>query len=252
MWWCPTGVLAFLPIHAAGLYDTEEFGTKISDFVVSSYTPTVSALLQARSPATNHPRILSVAQTATPGQSALPNTKQEISLLRQRAVINGMELISLEDEFGTVDHVRKEMSEAHWIHLACHGTQDMDHPIKSAFLLADGRLELAEIIKRPLPRAEFAFLSACQTATGDVKLAEEAIHLAAGMMLAGYDSVVATMWAILDRDGPIVADAVYSEMLSEGKADVSRAPYALHNAVQKHRLSGASFIAWMPFIHMGA
>ena len=125
-------------------------------------------------------------------------------------------------------------------------------PTKSAFILADGNLELEELIKHPLPRAEFAFLSACQTATGDVKLAEEAVHLAAGMMLAGYRSVIATMWSIRDMDGPEVAGDVYAELLKDGKADHTQAAYALHRAVQKLRLSGATFLAWMPFIHFGA
>ena len=252
--WCPTGPLAFLPIHAAGLYDTAEAGSKVFDFVISSYTPTVSALLQPTSFNRNHPKILAVAQgqQSIDNFSALPSTRAEIRLVGKRAVENSVEFIVAEDDEGTVEYVLEEMKKCHWVHLACHGTQDLDNPTKSAFILADGNLELAEIIKHPLPHAEFAFLSACQTATGDPKLAEEAVHLAAGMMLAGYRSVIATMWSILDKDGPEVADAVYAEMLKDGKADHTRAAYALHHAVQKLRLSGAPFIAWMPFIHMGA
>ena len=74
----------------------------------------------------------------------------------------------------------------------------------------------------------------------------------AGMLLAGYRSVIATMWSIQDEDGPKVADEVYAEMLKDGKADYTRAPYALHNAIQKLRSAGAPFLSWMPFIHMGA
>jgi len=143
------------------------------------------------------------------------------------------------------------MSECSWVHLACHGVQNLHTPTKSAFILADGNLELDEIIKHPLPNAQFAFLSACQTAAGDAELADEAIHLAAGMMLAGYRSVIATMWSMYDEDGPVVADMVYSEMLKDGKADHTRAAYALHKAVQKLRSSGRPFLAWMPFIHLG-
>ena len=157
-----------------------------------------------------------------------------------------------EDEGGTVKRVLDEMTKCHWVHLACHGTQDFERPTKSVFILAGGDLELEEVIKHPLPHAEFAFLPACQTATGDLKLAEEAVHLAAGMLLAGYRSVIATMWSIRDEDGPKVADVVYAELLKDGKADYTQAPYALHHAVQKLRASGAPFLSWMPFIHMGA
>jgi len=48
IWWCPTGPLAFLPLHAAGIYSQNETSSPtscISDYAGSSYTPTVSALL---------------------------------------------------------------------------------------------------------------------------------------------------------------------------------------------------------------
>ena len=172
--------------------------------------------------------------------------------IRSQAAANSIQVVEAQDDAGSIKHVLKEMTKCNWIHLACHGIQDLNTPTKSAFILADGNLELEEIIKHPLPHAQFAFLSACQTAAGDVKLADEAVHLAAGMMLAGYRSVIATMWSMYDEDGPVVADAVYAEMLKDGKADHTRAAYALHQAVQKLRVSGRPFLAWMPFIHMGA
>ncbi|KIM84236.1 hypothetical protein PILCRDRAFT_6509 [Piloderma croceum F 1598] len=46
IWWCATDPFTFLPIHAAGLYNTRDAGFKISDFVISSYTPTLTALLE--------------------------------------------------------------------------------------------------------------------------------------------------------------------------------------------------------------
>ena len=172
--------------------------------------------------------------------------------IRIRAGSNSIELVEVKDGAGTVERVIEEMSNCNWIHLACHGVQDLHTPTKSAFILADDNLSLEEIIKRPLPNAEFAFLSACQTAAGDTNLADEAVHLAAGMMLAGYRSVIATMWSMYDKDGPVVADVVYSELLKDGKADHTRAAYALHKAVQKLRSSGRPLLAWMPFIHMGS
>ncbi|KAI0082963.1 hypothetical protein BDY19DRAFT_981531, partial [Irpex rosettiformis] len=53
-----------------------------------------------------------------------------------------------------------------------------------------------------LPNADLAVLSACQTATGDEKLSEEAVHLAAGMLNIGYKSVIGTMWSISDYIAP--------------------------------------------------
>jgi CHAT domain-containing protein len=44
-----------------------------------------------------------------------------------------------------------------------------------------------------------AFLSACETATGDREIPDdsEALHLAATLLIAGFQSVVATMWYVL-------------------------------------------------------
>ncbi|KAJ7870214.1 hypothetical protein B0H13DRAFT_1634860, partial [Mycena leptocephala] len=47
IWWCLTGPLEFLPIHAAGLYGEDQaFGCKLSDFLISSYKPSLTALIQ--------------------------------------------------------------------------------------------------------------------------------------------------------------------------------------------------------------
>jgi CHAT domain-containing protein len=119
-----------------------------------------------------------------------------------------------------------------WIHLACHGTQNTAELIKSAFLLQGGGLELSRIIQTPLPDADFAFLSACQNATGDKQLSEEAIHLAAGMLLVGYRGVIATMWSIKDNDAPLVADEVYAHLLKDNQPNRTCVAHALHHAVQ--------------------
>jgi CHAT domain-containing protein len=39
-----------------------------------------------------------------------------------------------------------------------------------------------------------AFLSACETAKGDKTIPDEAMHLAATLLFAGFRGVVATMW----------------------------------------------------------
>jgi hypothetical protein len=251
IWWCATGPLAFLPLHAAGLYQTEELGAKIGDFFTSSYTPTLTALLNAgRSTRIHQFQLLAIAQPSTPGQSALPNTTQELINIRKRA--GSLAVTSLEGNDATVGHVVQGMKESSWLHLACHGTQNATHPMQSAVLLQNGeRLELSDIIEIPLSHAEFAFMSACQTATGDKNLSEEAVHLAAGMLLAGYRGIIATMWSIKDDDAPLVADEVYARLFMDRQPDHTQAAYALHHAVQQLRQQNASFASWVPFIHVG-
>ena len=147
------------------------------------------------------------------------------------------------------------------IHLACHATQDSEDPLKSGFHLHDGCLELSEIIKQKYTVRELAFLSACQTSTGAEKLSEEAVHLAAGMLTAGYRSVVATMWSIKDQYGPVVAESFYKYLVEKGEAprqprlDTRYAAHALHHAIQGIRETlgdtEQGLLTWVPYVHFG-
>jgi CHAT domain-containing protein len=145
------------------------------------------------------------------------------------------------------------MEESNWLHLACHGVQKPTEPTKSALLLRDGHLTLEEIIKLRLPRAEFVFLSACQTTTGDEALSEEAVHIAGGMLLAGYRSVVATMWSIQDELAPEVADEFYAYVMKgKERPDKRMAAEALHYSVEKLRQrKDVPLTSWIPFVHLG-
>jgi CHAT domain-containing protein len=249
-----TGPLAFLPIHAAGIYDQSTAGFNISDYVVSSYTPTLHALINAtdrHGTGRKFRGLLAVSQPHTPGQSALPSTTVELTQIQKRAGDFGVHL--LEGSAALVESVVKGMEAHSWVHLACHAVQDTVEPIRSAFCLHDGYLELATIIAKSFPDADFAFLSACQTAMGDEKLSEEAVHLAAGLILAGYQGVIATMWSIKDKDAPVIADHVYSELFSDTEPDSAKAAVALHNAVKclRQQVGDSAFLSWVPFIHVG-
>lgn len=252
IWWCATGPLAFLPIHAAGIYNSDIIDSQISNYVVSSYTPTLSALLEPPNPAMDSSfRLLSVIEPSAPGASYIPNTKDELDRIRQRLV--DRDHIILESADATKSRVTNAMDDTNWLHLACHGVQKPIEPTKSALLLHDGYLTLEEIIRLRLPKAEFAFLSACQTTTGDESLSEEAVHIAGGMLLAGYRSVVATMWSIQDELAPAVTDEFYAYIMQRKERPNNRmAAEALHHSVQKLRQrKEIPLTAWIPFVHLG-
>jgi CHAT domain-containing protein len=80
------------------------------------------------------------------------------------------------------------------VHIACHGIQHEREPHKSHFCLSTGNLTVSELMEVNLQGAFLAFLSACESAKGDRKHTDEAVHLAAAMLSAGFRSVVATMW----------------------------------------------------------
>jgi CHAT domain-containing protein len=191
---------------------------------------------------------------STAGYPRLPGTYEEVNAIQSGM---GNERFSrLDESQATKESVLKAMGEhsSGWIHLACHGTQDRSEPTKSALILSDGPLELEQITDKFLPHARFAFLYACQTAAGDENLPDEVVHLAAGMMLAGYRSVIAIMWSIDDRDGPVVADEVYKHLMMNGtNIEAGQAAYALHKAVKvlRERSGETNFPSWVPFIHLG-
>ncbi|KAJ7465640.1 CHAT domain-containing protein [Mycena latifolia] len=260
IWWCPTGPLAFLPIHAAGLYGQEAaFGTKLSDFLISSYTPSLSALIKClctKQESHHGLQLLAVSQPSAFGQNLIPGTMKEISSIEHLAQ-GVIPVLRLEQDMASVENVQNGMRTSHWAHFACHGIQDIFNPTNSALLLAgDSKLALSDIIQLQLPHADLAFLSACQTATGSKHLEDEAVHLTAGMLLAGYRGVIETMWSMMDDDGPRITSDVYTHLFKTSPLDSTRAAEALHLAVQKlrdsDRAGGAkSFSRWVPFIHVG-
>ncbi|KAI0083715.1 CHAT domain-containing protein [Irpex rosettiformis] len=252
--WCPTGPLAFLPLHAAGIYRGSRSVETIMDFAVSSYTPTLEALLKPHvqtSSTGDYPQALVVSQPATPGQKRIPQTTKEADIVVSHV---GLSTDTLHDSDGTVDAVLDGMETHNWVHLACHGLQDKADPINSYFALYDGKLTLSTLMSKHLPNADLAVLSACQTATGDAKLSEEAVHLAAGMLNVGFKSVIGTMWSISDRSGPIVMTKFYEVLMNQVRAGAELQPaYALHEAMKVLRaeLGVNKFMEWIPFIHFG-
>jgi CHAT domain-containing protein len=175
----------------------------------------------------------------------------EVARIREQAV--GVRFTQLESDQATTASVLTAMKQHSSVHLACHAIQDITDPTASGFQLYDGILNLGDITKESSTRKGLAFLSACQTATGDPKLPNEAVHLAAGMLVAGYSSVIATMWSIKDQDAPLVAEKVYGQLLKSGKLDTTGAAKALHDAVGMLRatIGDQAFSRWVPYIHLG-
>jgi len=187
---------------------------------------------------------------------------EEMRLISKTIEEGNIQFLSLEGEAATVNRVKLEMESHRSIHFACHANQNTENPLKSCFYLHDGPLELMEIIKQKIAYCDLAFLSACQTSTGNEKLSEEAVHLAAGMLAVGYRSVVATMWSINDYYGPKVAENFYKYLLDQGKTvpgkprlDCASGAYALHHAIQSIRErvgdTEQGLLMWVPYVHFG-
>ncbi|KAF8702664.1 TPR-like protein, partial [Rhizoctonia solani] len=194
-----------------------------------------------------------VGQAATPGLTPLPGTTIELGYLQAHSK-QRTDYWQLTDERATRKAVLDAMDEYDWVHLACHASQDLRDSTKSRFYLHDGTLDLSAINQRTFRSKGLAYLSACQTATGDEKLPDEAIHLASGMLMAGYRSVIASLWSVVDEDAPFVADKVYGRLLEDGKVGNGEAGRALHDAVAglRETVGEKELGRWVPYMHIGS
>ncbi|KAJ6541045.1 CHAT domain-containing protein [Mycena vulgaris] len=247
IWWCLTGAFVGLPLHAASQ----------SDQFIQSYTSTLSSLTEgnrkvlARSSSPPKVGIVGVTHSSKHRAAALPGVAKEIETIT--SIIDDPTLQSLVGEEATVKAVKEHLQHCSWVHLACHGKQDLADPPKSHLQLYEGILELQTILQMSLPSAEFVYLAACQTAMGDAQLVNESFHLGGGFIAAGFRGAVGTLWAMRDADGPVVAGTVYGHLFGKGGGipqviDVAR---ALQLAVRKMRDAGIPYERWVPFIHMG-
>ncbi|KAF8180680.1 CHAT domain-containing protein [Mycena galopus ATCC 62051] len=266
LWWCPTGQLTFLPLHAAGIYGPD-ITDCISDYVVSSYTPTLTALLDHPPHATASFKITAIIQPETPGSHMLPGAREELKKIVQR--VPSQWLTALGDVTpATIKPALLHLEDSQIMHFACHGTQDFERPLASGLILTDGRLKVSEIMRSPQrdnaldvkKPMSLAFLSACETAKGDNDVPDEAMHLAASLLFAGFCGVVATLWTMNDLDGPKIADTFYEHLFKNCDPhsnppvlpDLTQAAKALHLAVAKLRKEpDIPFKRWVPFVHYG-
>ncbi|KAJ7719833.1 CHAT domain-containing protein [Mycena metata] len=246
IWWCPTAQLCALPVHAAGPYTAGQ--RNLPDLFVSSYTPTLNALMTARAGVlqapNSFPRLLIIGQPQT-----LPMVEPEIEGIR---TIDNFADVLLGAQ-ATSDAVLSELRTHSWIHFACHGSRRHAEPFKSAFELHDGnQVTVLDIARANLPCAEFAFLSACHTAAPDIGTPDEFITLAAALQFAGFRGVVSTFWDMADEDGPQTSRDFYSYMLRRTTVAESRdAAMALNLAVRSMRKRNVPLYRWVNFIHIG-
>jgi CHAT domain len=267
VWWVGCELLNVLPIHAAGYH---ELGStrNVIDRVISSYTPTLKALKYARE-----------------------RSKRAAKVTQQKAMLIGWPEESEEDDLAFVSddieivnsllsphiqatvlqkpdrkRVLSRLGEHHIVHFSCHGYSSATNPSESRLLLKNWRtdpLTVSDLTASNIPFGQFAFLSACHSASSrDLRLLSESINLSSATGLAGYPSVIGTLWKVGAMDSAEIAKDVYEGMLEGNKLEHERYAKSLHDAVRKLRdrtriLKGFTKmiptdpLIWAPFIHIG-
>ncbi len=263
VWWCVSGMLSFLPLHAAGHHHTRSnpVPRTVMDRAVSSYTPTIRALIHARRPPTSSTDsnrqttsktrpMVAVAMPDTPGALRLAGAATEARLIKQRFGDQVHMLVGLE---ATHETVIGALSGARWVHFACHGSTDLHNPSASCLLLTDHKqhpLTVLDVVRLRLEDADLAFLSACATAHAGQRLADEAIHLTSAFQLAGYKHVIGTLWPIDDDSAVEIADAMYEAIAGNWTAENAAAALHAITLRLRNRLVAKPSM-WSSHIHCG-
>ncbi|MGH7488043.1 MAG: CHAT domain-containing protein, partial [bacterium] len=90
--------------------------------------------------------------------------------------------------------------EADVIHFAGHSVASNEASAGGYLQLGSGeKLGLRQIATTPLPHTRLVVLSACSTASGNVRATEGTISVARAFLAAGVPSVVATLWPVDDQ-----------------------------------------------------
>jgi CHAT domain-containing protein len=257
LWWCPTGALATLPLHAAARYPLEP-DEAVQDRVISSYTPTVLVLLRARhNRDAGHAagddadrRLLHVTIEDGPGRENLPGVARTRAFLEE--LVSADRRTQLDGSAATAKAVEAELGRHVWVHFDCHGVQDLDNPSQGGLVLHDRTLTVADLAGVRRDRAEFAFLAACTTAIGGRQVPDEAIALTSALQYAGYQHVIGTLWSVPDRSAARITQSVYGELIDDGWLRPADSARALRDAVRAERRRLPQHpSAWVPFLHVG-
>ncbi|MFG6200005.1 CHAT domain-containing protein [Nonomuraea sp. JJY05] len=192
-----------------------------------------------------------VTPDAPPLPGALAETERLAALLPRSRILLGPQATRASVTAALRDHPVA--------HFACHGLSNWANPAASALILHDhaiaAALTVEDLWRLHLTGADLAYLSACDTTSTSLRMADEAVHITAAFQLAGYRRVIGTLWPINDAAAVRMADGVYS-FLTEGGTRAprtERAAHALHHATRLLRADyRTSPTLWAAYIHVGS
>ncbi|KAF5542004.1 tetratricopeptide-like helical [Fusarium mexicanum] len=258
MWWTASGLMALMPIHAAGDHISEG-APNIFDFVIPSYTTTLRALAYAREmdwkPLRGDGSEFAFIASPNNARSNTPLTVEESARELSDTV---QQHCKTKVVVGPTKPETLEILEScSAVYFGCHGQSVSTQPCRSFLQLGtdeDSHLTIQEIQGSRLRKAQLAYLSACDTANVSARhLVDEVVHIAGAFSLLGFRQVVGTFWQAKNTPARLVAKRFYEElMLGDGEDDdcVAR---AYHTAVMELRASNMQDpLVWATFAHFGA
>ena len=262
VWWCPTSVFGHLPLHAMGPIHSSSGLRYFSDLYITSYTPTLSALIASQKPVkpladsdiqTPPPPTLLVAQP----RPFPPGAWSDEQVIRDL----GLQTTSLNPANTTLATVLDGLQRHRFACIAYDGELKPERPFEASIRFFNGGyLTLLDFVRSRHPAGEFALLPGSHTAElTEESIPDEALHLSAAVQYSGYRSVIGTLWGMGDSDsvddGQDLARAVLLSMFSGNGGEgpyYERSARALRDAVQQMRRNGVPLVRWVNYVHYGA
>lgn len=204
----PDETLPLLPLHAA--YDRNR-GYLVESHIVS-YAPSASVLVHCQQRERGRAACDGVvlAGWAGPPEHHVPQVKRELADLAA--------LFKTEPHHGplSVNQTLALMASARLIHLACHGVFPPDAPLFAHLLIGHQPLYAHDLYGQSL-HADMLTLSACDIGQHGVGLQ----GLVSAGLVAGANSVLASMWPAHDRATALLMRHFYHNLidLRMGRAD---------------------------------
>jgi CHAT domain-containing protein len=229
----PHGSLHNLPFHA--LFDGERY---LIDEYTMSYAPSAGAyaLCSRRVAQTdNRSLVLGLPDPAVP--SVLEEVHAVAGCLPHAEMLVG--------DAATVEQLRKKGSGSRFIHIATHGYFRKDNPMFSGIRLGDGYLSLYDLNQMSLP-AELVTLSGCSTGLNVVSAGDELLGLARGLLQAGAESTLLTLWDVQDQSTTDLMKSFYRNQAAGCCKTV-----ALQRAILKVKSERPHPYYWAPFVLVG-
>ena len=229
----PHGVLHALPFHA--LYDGESY---LIDRFAISYAPSAgiySVCHRKQSSASKSALIIGV-----------PDERAPLIADEARAIADtlpGSQLV-MGAESGD-EALRNSGADYRLIHIATHGVFRQDNPMFSGIRLGASYLNLYDLYQLRL-NAEMVALSGCATGLNVVSAGDELLGLTRGLLFAGAQSLLLTLWDVHDRSTAEFMTALYQNL-----PNAPDRATAFQSAVRDLRTRYPHPYYWAPFTLTG-
>jgi len=229
----PHGSLHTLPFQA--LFDGERY---LIDSFSISYAPSATIFSLCHDRSSNQAKgalVLGVPDAAAP-----------VVLYEAKAVAAAIPASELFlGEGATASVLQEKGQQSRFIHIATHGYFRQDDPMFSGIRLGDGILSLYDLYQLRLP-AELITLSGCATGLSVVADGDELLGLVRGLINAGAQSALLTLWDVQDRSTAQFMSAFYGHL-----ADCKDKATALQRAAVDIREVYPHPYYWAPFVLLG-